>query len=185
MLVKVRLAKLAPVVPNETSATVKILPEVVVEVMEVVPKPVKAILPEVPVKFSAPVDKVKPLEAVKVPVEVKPEVAVISPEIVGVAVQAVPVTVKLPPKEVKLEPETVKVLSRVVAPCKVKAPGVVDDPIVLMEEAPDPRVLVLPVPVPRVVAPVEVRVVNDPPAPVTEPTATKLPSVLIVAAALR
>ena len=88
--------------------------------------------------------------AVKVPVEVKPEVAVIKPEMVGVAVQAVPVTVKLPPKEVKLLPETVNVLSKVVAPWRVKVPGVVVEPMTLTEEAL----------VPMLVLPEEDRVVN-------------------------
>ncbi len=99
---------------------------------------------------------------VTVPFEVNPEVAVIKPEMVGVAVQAVPVTVRFPPNEVKLLPETVKVLSRVVAPCKVNAPGVVVDPMVLIDEAPDPKVLVKEAPVPMVELPDEVKVVNAP-----------------------
>ena len=97
---------------------------------------------------------------VAVPLAVNPEVAVIKPEIVGVAVQAVPVTVKFPPREVRLLPETVKVLSNVVAPCKVKVPGVVTEPIVFIDEAPVPKVVdpddvnVVKAPVPAVVAPI-------------------------------
>src|SRR5215210_7703897 len=110
-----------------------------------------------------------PPETVRVPLEVRPEVAVISPEIVGVAVQAVPVTVRLPPKVVKLLPETVKVLSSVVAPWRVRAPGVVTAPIVLIEDAPEPNVLVKDDPVPIVEAPLEVSVVNEPAPPVIDP----------------
>src|SRR3989338_5502181 len=102
--------------------------------------------------------------ASRVPLAVKPLVAVINPEMVGVAVQAVPVTVRLPPKEVKLLPETVKVLSSVVAPCRVNAPGVVADPMVLTDEAPAPMVLVE-APVPIVVDPEEVKVVTPETAP--------------------
>ena len=107
--------------------------------------------------------------------DVKPDVAVINPEIVGVAVHVVPVTVRLPPNEVRLDPETVKVLSNVVAPCNVKAPGVVVEPIVLIEEAPEPKVLVNDEPVPMVEAPDEVRVVNEPAPPVIEPAPDMLP----------
>lgn len=103
--------------------------------------------------------KVKTLLAVKAPLAVKPEVAVTKPEMVGVAVQAVPVTVKLPPREVRLLPETVKVLSKVVAPWRVNVPGVVTEPMVLTDEAP----------VPRVVLPEEVRVVNAPLLGVVDP----------------
>jgi hypothetical protein len=106
---------------------------------------------------------------VRVPLEVNPEVAVINPEIVGVAVQEVPVTVRFPPKDVRLDPETVKVLSKVVAPWRVKAPGVDVDPIVLTEEAPEPNVLVRDEPVPMVEAPEEVKVVNAPDPGVPEP----------------
>ena len=91
-----------------------------------------------------------------------------SPEIVGVIVKAVPVTVRFPPKEVKLEPDTVKVLSRVVAPWNVRAPGVVTAPMVLTEEAPEPKVLVVE-PVAIVEAPLEVRVVKAPVPGVPEP----------------
>jgi hypothetical protein len=108
---------------------------------------------------------------VTVPLEVKPEVAVIKPEMVGVAVQVVPVTVRFPPREVKLLPETVKVLSKVVAPCRVKAPGVVVDPMVLTDEAPAPKVLVVEDPVPMVELPDEVRVVKAPAAGVVPPIA--------------
>lgn len=103
--------------------------------------------------------RVKAALAVKAPLAVKPEVAVIKPEMVGVAVQAVPVTVRFPPREVRLLPETVKVLSRVVAPCKVKAPGVVTDPMVFIDEAPEPKV----------VFPDEVNVVNAPVLGVVDP----------------
>lgn len=91
--------------------------------------------------------------------KVKPAEAVIRPDMVGVAVQAVPVTVRFPPKEVKLLPETVKVLSKVVAPCKVRAPGVVEEPMVLTEEAP----------VPMVELPEEVKVVKEPAPPEIAP----------------
>jgi hypothetical protein len=66
--VNVRDSKV-PVV-SEISVKVFILPVAVVEVILVVPKPVKAIEPEVPVKDNAPVVRVKPLEAVKTPAEV-------------------------------------------------------------------------------------------------------------------
>ena len=103
--------------------------------------------------------RVKVLFAIKAPLAVKPDVAVIRPEMVGVAVQAVPETVRLPPREVRFAPETVKVLSNVVAPWRVKVPGVVVEPIVLMLDAP----------VPRVVLPLEVRVVKAPELGVVEP----------------
>ena len=110
-----------------------------------------------PVSPESP--KVKVELAVSAPLAVKPEVAVISPEMVGVAVQAVPVTVRFPPKEVRLLPETVKVLSSVVAPCRVRVPGVVTEPMVLMLEAP----------VPIVEFPDEVRVLNAPVLGVPDP----------------
>ena len=122
---------------------------------------------------------VTPELAVINPLAVTPEVAVIRPEIVGVAVQAVPVTVKFPPRLVKLEPETVKVLSRVVAPWRVKAPGVVVEPMVLMELAPDPKVLVVEEPVANVVLPELVKVVKDPAPPVIEPAPLMLPELSI------
>lgn len=127
--------------------------------------------PALPVVDGAVTDKV-PLETVRFPlvstvrpatVEAallsKPLVMVTAPEMVGVAVQAVPVTVKFPPREVRLLPETVKVLSRVVAPCKVKAPGVVTEPMVFIDEAP----------VPMVEFPDEVKVVKAPVLGVVEP----------------
>src|ERR1035437_1234095 len=115
-----------------------------------------------------------------------PSVPVISPEIVGVAVQEFPVTVKFPPKEVKLLPETVNVLSSVVAPCRVNAPGVPVEPIVFVDEAPLPKVLVE-APVPNVVDPLEVKVENAPvegvPAPIVvpfivPPVAVNVPAVI-------
>ncbi len=125
----------------------------------------------VPFKESTPaVIATLPAVAVIFPVvAVNPDEAVTNPEMVGVAVQAVPVTVKLPPNEVRLLPETVKVLSSVVAPCRVKAPGVVTDPMVLIDDAPDPKVLVSDDPVPNVVAPEEVRVVKEPAPPEIAP----------------
>ena len=93
-----------------------------------------------------------------------------SPEIVGVAVHAVPVTVRFPPSEVKLAPETVNVLSSVVAPWRVRAPGVVVEPIVLADEAA----------VPNVVLPDEVRVVNAPVKGVVAPIAVLLIPVAVV-----
>jgi hypothetical protein len=65
----------------------------------------------------------------------------------------------------------VKVLSRVVAPWKVSAPGVVLEPIVFIEEAPDPNVLVVEEPVANVELPEELRVVNRPLLAVPEPMA--------------
>ena len=114
------------------------------------------------------------MATVTAPFAVKPEVAVINPDIVGVAVQLVPVTVKLPPRLVKLLPDTVKVLSSVVAPCSVSAPGVVDEPMVLIDEAPLPKVLVSDEPVPIVLAPVELSVVKAPEDGVLAPTVVPL-----------
>ncbi len=99
-----------------------------------------------------------PPETVRVPFDVSPDVAVISPEIVGVAVQVVPVTVRLPPSDVKLEPETVKVLSSVVAPWRVSVPGVVVEPMTVVDEAPAPMVLADDEPVPSVALPELARV---------------------------
>ena len=100
---------------------------------------------------------------------------------VGVAVQVVPVTVRFPPNDVKLDPETVKVLSKVVAPCRVSAPGVVVDPMVLIEEAPAPKVLVVEEPVATVVLPVEVKVVKLPAPPEMEaPVMAPAESITIV-----
>jgi len=73
-----------------------------------------------------------------------------------------PVRLRFPPSVVRLFPDTVKVLSSVVAPWRVNAPGVVTDPIVFTEEAPLPKVLVSAVPVPMVELPDDVRVVNAP-----------------------
>ena len=69
------------------------------------------------------------------------------------SVTPVPLTVRFPPKEVRLFPDTVKVLSSVVAPWSVRAPGVVVDPMVLIDDEPEPNVLVFDAPVPRVAAP--------------------------------
>jgi hypothetical protein len=107
------------------------------------------------------------------------------PEIVGVAVQAVPVTVRLPPRVVSPVPRREKVglevtFPRVKAvvlaspatmeePRRVSVPGVVAEPMVLMEEAPLPKVLVRDEPVARVVLPFEVRVVKAPLPGVPEP----------------
>jgi hypothetical protein len=119
---------------------------------------------------------------------------------VGVAVQAVPVTVKSPPKEVRLLPETVKVLSKVVAPCRVRVPVELpivvaavpveftkavpkmvvaplialvppDTPMVLAANVPVPKVLVREEPVPSVVAPDDVNVVKAPVLAVPDPMA--------------
>src|ERR1035437_7304424 len=73
-----------------------------------------------------------------------------------------PVRLRFPPSVVRLAPETVRVLSSVVAPWRVNAPGVVTDPIVFTEEAPLPKVLVVDAPVPMVELPDDVRVVNAP-----------------------
>jgi len=79
------------------------------------------------------------------------------------------VTVKFPPRDVRLFPDTVNVLSSVVAPCKVKAPGVVTAPIVFIDEAPEPNVFVKEAPVPIVELPEEVRVVKEPAPPEMPP----------------
>jgi hypothetical protein len=126
-------------------------------------------------------------ETVNVPLEVSPEVAVMSPEIVGVAVQDVPVTVRFPPRVVRPVPRREKVglevtfprvkavvlasPATIVDPRRVRVPGVVAEPIVLIEEAPLPKVLVRDDPVPRVVLPFEVRVVKAPVPGVPEPMA--------------
>ena len=71
-------------------------PVVVVEVMLVVPNPVRAMEPLVPVRLRAPVVKVRPLEAVKSPAEVivpepvaemLPEVVMASPALEGCRVE--------------------------------------------------------------------------------------------------
>ncbi len=74
------------------------------------------------------------------------------------------VPVPVPPRAVKA-----KVLSKVVAPCRVKVPGVEVDPMVLIEEAPEPKVLVRDAPVPIVDAPEEVRVEKAPVPGVVDP----------------
>ena len=53
-------------------------------------------------------------------------------------------------------PVTTSVLSSVVAPCKVSVPGVVAEPMVLTEDAPEPKVLTLPDAVPKTIAPEDV-----------------------------
>jgi len=50
----------------------------------------------------------------------------------------------------------------IVEPKRVRVPGVVAEPIVLIDDAPDPNVLVSVAPVPMVDAPDEVRVVKEP-----------------------
>ena len=50
----------------------------------------------------------------------------------------------------------------IVEPKRVSVPGVVPEPIVLIDEAPEPKVLVSDAPVPIVEAPDEVRVVKEP-----------------------
>lgn len=52
-------------------------------------------------------------------------------------------------------------LSRVVAPWNVSDPGVVVEPIVLLDELPEPKVFVVFIPVARVVSPDEVIVVDE------------------------
>jgi hypothetical protein len=73
--------------------------------------------------------------------------------------QRLVVPVPAPPRA-----ERTRVLSSVVAPWRVNAPGVLVDPIVLTDEAPEPKVLVE-APVPRVVEPEEVNVVTPLTAP--------------------
>src|SRR3989344_2554365 len=134
--------------------------------------------PVASVTVKTPLSAVMPPLAVRVPVAVNPEVAVINPEIVGVAVQDVPVTVKSPPNVVNPVPNNVRVgfvvtlpsvmavvfadPATIVEPSKVKVPGVVADPIVFIDEAPLPNVLVVEAPVARVVFPEEVSVVKEP-----------------------
>lgn len=60
------------------------------------------------------------------------------------------------------------------APCKVKAPGVVVEPMVFTEAAPEPRVLVVEAPVPRVELPELVSVVKAPVPGVVAPTGVLL-----------
>jgi len=93
--VKVRFIRFpvaAAATAREESANVFMFPVVVVEVIDVVPKPVKAMLPDVPVRESAPVVSVRPFEAVRVPAEVivpllvvdiVPDVVIASPELEG------------------------------------------------------------------------------------------------------
>jgi hypothetical protein len=73
-------------------------------------------------------------------------------------------------------PEMEAVLSRVVAPCRVRAPGVVTEPIVFIDEAPAPNVLVVEAPVPMIESPLEERVVNAPVPWVVTPIEVKLPA---------
>src|SRR5438105_6618914 len=115
---------------KDRDSKVPVVREVVESVWAVVVVPVKVWL-----KRPVPLDMVRllPPETVTAPLEVNPALAVINPETVGVAVQTVPLTVRFPPKVVRLLPVRVKVLSRVVAPWRVKAPGVVVEPMVLME----------------------------------------------------
>ena len=124
-LVKVKLSKLP--VPKtagakELLAKVLILPVVVVDVILVVPKPVSATAPEVPVKLRAPVVNVKPFEAVSraaeviVPeevVEILPVVVILSPAVAGCTV--VPERDQYP---------TVPVDAPVILPVQVKLPVV-------------------------------------------------------------
>lgn len=95
-----------------------------------------------PVKLSAPAeDKARVPEVVVERVNGPESTVSVSPLVDGPVISRalLPEKVKLPPKVVKLLPETVKVLSKVVAPCKVKPPGVVVEPITLTEEAPVPK----------------------------------------------
>ena len=117
---------------------------------------------------------------VTAPFEVRPEVAVINPEIVGVAVQAVPDTVRFPPKEVRFAPDTVKVLSKVAAPWRVSAPGVVALPMVFALEAPLPKVFTVLAPVARVALPLEERVVKAPVPAEVAPIEVKFPAAGVV-----
>ncbi len=80
----------------------------------------------------------------------------------------VPVVISVAAPVMVIAP-VLKVLSRVVAPCRVKAPGVVIEPMVLTLEAPEPKVLVSETPVAIVLAPDEVRVVKAPVEAVPEP----------------
>ena len=90
-----------------------------------------------------------------------------------VRASSVPVVMSVAAPEMVTAP-VLKVLSNVVAPCRVKAPGVVTDPMVFTDEAPDPKVLVVLAPVAKVVLPEEVNVVNAPVPGVAAPMETKL-----------
>jgi len=68
----------------------------------------------------------------------------------------------------------------IVEPRSVNVPGVVAEPIVLIDDAPLPIVLVVPVPVARVVLPYEVRVVKAPDAAVVAPICVALIPVAVV-----
>lgn len=76
---------------RELLASVFMFPVVVVEVIDVVPYPVIAVDPEVPVRLKAPVVRASPFDAVSVPaevivpdpdVEIFPEVVTASPAVV-------------------------------------------------------------------------------------------------------
>src|SRR5579872_4092367 len=67
LFLNVMLVRFSLLVAKEVSVSATAsVEELLVEVMAVVPNPVNAIEPEVPVRFSAPVVKVNPLDAVKV-----------------------------------------------------------------------------------------------------------------------
>src|SRR3989344_4475048 len=84
------------------------------------------------------------------------------------------------PVEKVLAPVWEKLLSSVVAPCKVSAPGVVAEPMVLIELAPAPKVLVVPAPVASVVLPVEARVSKvPPPEKVVAPVMVVAPTMVV------
>src|SRR3989344_1381029 len=84
------------------------------------------------------------------------------------------------PVEKVLAPVWEKLLSSVVAPCNVSAPGVVAEPMVLIELAPAPKVLVVPAPVASVVLPVEARVSKvPPPEKVVAPVMVVAPTMVV------
>ena len=137
---------------------------------------VQPLTPEPPASKTSPVEEPAMETVPEVPASMVRLVAAVETAMAGAA----PVKLRLPPREVKLAPETVKVLSRVVAPCKVRVPGVVVEPIVLMEESPEPKVLVVPAPVAKVVLPEEVKVEKAPVDAEVAPMAVELMPVAVV-----
>jgi hypothetical protein len=103
---------------------------------------------------------IPPVEAIIFPPKV--EVPVPTLKVLAPVTSVLPLSETLPVPVLNVcAPVCEKVLSNVVAPCKVKAPGVVTEPMVLIEEAPEPKVLIVFIPVARVVSPVEVIVVDE------------------------
>ncbi len=119
-----------------------------------VPVPVEKVF--VPVTEVGPFRDTAPLPVPNVPVPFCRNVLL-------AAMDTLPFKLTAPvPVENVFAPVWLNVLSRVVAPCRVKVPGVVVEPIVLIDEAPEPNVFVVDDPVARVVLLVDESVVNAP-----------------------